>query len=202
MKRKRAVAIIVVVSIFVTSIVVGFYLSPQTTPNPQVSPTPQISPTRKPVIVSDQFSPYYLHYQGDSRILVASANASYGSYPYPTVTNFPSGSPIAENGEPCVIINVTLRNDYSTQNPAPNPYSLNSTKVYVALTALLFSGKEPISAKDITNANWISSASSNRGFTSLDYGESATLSLYLATNNKDITDFLLSAFYIGILPPP
>jgi hypothetical protein len=115
----------------------------------------------------------------------------------------PSPSVIAKNGESCVIINVTLRNDYSTQNPAPNSIpNYNLTLTYVALTAHLFSGENQINATDITNAFPLDSVFTNRAFTSLSYGESTTLSIYLATDQTDITSFQLAPYYVGQMPPP
>jgi hypothetical protein len=150
----------------------------------------------------------YLQSQGnESRIYVVSANASYGYYPYPTVT-FPSyfnsnEKFVAENGEPCVIINVTLRNDYSLQYPAPNPSSLNnnSTEVYVSLTAQLFNNEGKVNSADITNAGYIASAGTNSAFTSLNYGESTTVTLYIATSNTNVTSFQLLPRYIGAQVP-
>ena len=48
----------------------------------------------------------------------------------------PNGVQLAENGEPCYIINVTIRNDYSTL-------------MYVWLTAQIFNGENQINATDL-----------------------------------------------------
>ena len=190
------------------SITAGFYLANQTNPNSQNSPTPQISPTATPIIEPIQsLSNFYLQYMGaETKVFVVSANASYGDYPGPTVTwapfEKPNGAIIAKNGEPCVIINVTMRIDYSTQYPVPNPMPPNSTLVFIALHAELFNGENEVSAVDITNASPWASVSLNKAFTSLDYGENTTLTIYLATSNTDITSFQLTGYYVGgILPP-
>jgi len=138
---------------------------------------------------------------------VISANASYGSYPGPTVTSPPFVNNTfgnAQNGEPCVIINVAIRNDYSTQNPAPNPWSStdNSTLVTIALSAEIFGGNTQINGTDITNALPVASVSTNHAFARLDYGESTALSIFLATNNTDVTCFKLQAGYVGLWLPP
>ena len=39
-------------------------------------------------------------------------------------------------------------------------------------------------------------------FASLSSGENATLTLYLGTNQKDITSFQIVTKYIGGIPPP
>jgi hypothetical protein len=171
---------------------------------PQIHPSSTPTQPSKPI---QSVTGYYLPFDGNvSKIFVVSANASYGSYPYPTVTYPPFGNPprglIAQNGEPCVIINVTLRNDYSTQNPAPNPVPFNSTLVNIALTAQIFDGTNQINAKDITNAFPIASVTTNKAFTRLNYGESTTLFIYLATNSRDVTSFEIIPVYIGLLIPP
>ncbi len=161
----------------------------------------EIHPASTPVIEPIQSaSGYYLPYEGNiSKIFVVSANASYGNYPYPTVTSPPNGSQLAKNGEPCIIINATIRDDYSTQNPAPNPVSFNPTLAYVFLTAQIFDGENQVNATDVTPP----AGHPNGGaFASLSAGENATLTIYLATNNMDITSFQIVTRYIGGLALP
>ena len=185
MSKKTIMAATIIVFVLVVSIIVGFYITNKTNPSPQ------------PI---HSLSNFYL---SDTKIFVVSANANHGYYPYPTVTNN-DGSLIAENGEPCVVINVVIRNDYSTQNPAPNPIPIsnNSTLVNIALHAEIFSGTTQIDSKDITNAFPIASVSTNKAFTELHYGENTTLNIYLATNSKDITSFQITPYYVGLLTPP
>jgi hypothetical protein len=186
MSKKTLMAATVIVFVVLVIIAFGYYFANQS----QVVPSPIPSQTN-----------FYLP---DSRIFVVSANASYGSYPFPTVTNQPYSSPvvIARQGEPCVIINLTLRNDYSAQTPAVNHWTNSSPTVYVSLTAKVFNGNNSISSKDITNALGIASAATNSAFTSFDYGENTTVTIYLATNSKDVTSFQLVPRYIGELQPP
>jgi len=167
-------------------------------------PAPTLTPTSTPVatpliIPMPSGANFYL---GNSKIFVTSATASYANYPFPTVTDNPSGLPIATNGEPCLIINVTLRNDYSYQNPAPGIPGINSSEVNVALTAALFKGENPVNAKDITNAFPLNSVFVNRAFAIISYGESAKVSIYMATNSTEITSFQLIPYYVSRAPAP
>jgi len=156
--------------------------------------TPVSSPTPFPLpapIVSNATSltGYYL---SGSRIFVVSTNASYGYYPYPTVMT------LAEYGEPCFIIDVTIRSDYSTQNPPPDP-NPGSASLYVFLTAHLFNGENQINATDITpEVGFVNGGA----FASLNSGESATLTIYLATNNTNITSFQIVTRFISGIPVP
>jgi hypothetical protein len=200
--ERKYVAIAILLILVISSIPIGYYFSNQTEVN-EGTPTPNPKTTKSPMGPIPSLHSFYL---GASRIFVVSANATYGNYPLPTITTPPSlingGQPIARTGEPCVIIEATLRNDYSTDYPAPNSNPDNSTKTYVALNAALFSEATRIDARDITNAYPIESVSTNRAFTTLDYGENDTLTIYLATNNTDVTSFQLSGYYIGALTPP
>ncbi len=185
MKKTLVLAIaVVLIALSILVLVAGYYsaLANQQAPS-------------KPIPSQSNF------YLGDSRIFIISANASYGNYPFPTVTDDPDESPIAEKGEPCVIINVTLRNDYSYQNPAPAPLN-GSGKVYLALTANLFSNETKISSKDITNAFPLDSVFVNRAFTELNYGETTEVTDYIATSSHNVTSFQLVPYYVGEYPPP
>jgi hypothetical protein len=185
MKKALAIAIVAIAIVLgLSALTAGYYFS-----------TNQPKPVPKPIPSQSNF------YLPDSKIFVVSATASYGNYPFPTVTNGPDKSPIAEIGELCVIINITLRNDYSYQNPAS--YILNDTgNVNVALTANLFEDENKISSRDITNAFPINSVFTNRAFVVLSYGETTEITDYIATNSCDVTSFQLVPYYIGEMPPP
>ncbi len=150
---------------------------------------PQIhhaSTQNQPSKPTEPLTDYYLLYEGNiSKIFVVSANASYGNYPYSSRSNS-NGVQLAENGEPCYIINVTIRNDYSTL-------------MYVWLTAQLFNGKNQINATDLLLNGLPPSGGAMVGLNS---GENGNLSLYLGTNNTDVTSFQIVARIItGVLIP-
>jgi len=148
---------------------------------------------------------YYLPYRGNiSRIFVVSANVSSGFYPYPTrsAVGPTPGPPVVEKGEPCVIINVTLHNDYSAQYPPPNPIPVPGFPgvAYVFLTAEIFNGNNEINATDLTQVGLFPNSWS---FVSLNSGETKILSIYLATASKsEITRFEIVPIYIGGIALP
>jgi hypothetical protein len=158
----------------------------------------------KPVIGPIQpAAGYYLPYRGNiSRIFVVSTTISSGSYPYPTRSALgqSGGPPVVKEGEPCVIINVTLRNDYSAQYP-PTPQFPNSPTpawAWVYLTAKIFSGNNEINATDLTN---VGLPPDSLSFASLNGGETETISIYLATTSKsEITSFQIVPAWIGGIP--
>jgi hypothetical protein len=166
-KKKTILAALVIVSILVVSIVVGYYEANQTNPSPEVSFTPQVSPTPVPTSTSaalptptaaaEPTQPTYGYYlplsNGSiSRIFVISANASYGSYP--GSSRFFNDKVVVEKGEPCYIINATVRTDYSAQNPPPNyhpsPNSyLDSNYTFVSFMANIYNGQTKLKATDL-----------------------------------------------------
>jgi len=173
---------IVVLAVIALSVVYYFAYQQQTTPKPPPEPIPSQSN-------------FYL---GNSRIFVVSANASYGNYPFPTHTAL-NGS-VIDYGEPCVIINVTIRNDYSAEFPPPSPNQIiNSTVAYVYLTADLFSGAKEVSATDLL---LFGEPPSGGAVAWMSSGQESSLTLYLATNNKDVTSFQIIPRYITGIPLP
>jgi hypothetical protein len=174
---------------------------------PQIHPASTQPVTGSVSTITQSVGGYYLQYSpllnygfdsNVSRIFVVSANASYGVYPYDTRTAFGGSSIVVKNGEPCIIINVTILNDYSTQNitPAFNPQ--NSTSVQVCLTAQLFNGEKQIKTTDLLIVGLPANAPGANAW--INYGENATISIYLATKNTDITSFQIVPRYIGMLP--
>ena len=181
-KLKKDWLLIFIVVIAVSVVLLSAFLVEE-----QIQPK-ATSPVNEPI---QSTSGYYLSYLGSaSRIFVVSANASYGNYPYPTRTSLEPGSQVVENGEPCVTINVTIRNDYSTQYPTPNPApdSDDPTFAFVFLTAQLFNGVNQINATDLLQVGLPPNAGA---YAPLSGGENATLTLYLGTNHTDITSFQL-----------
>jgi hypothetical protein len=187
---------------------------PSSTPLQTPTSTSTNQSTSSTVTSPTSPSGYYLPYGGnmwvdgnlveqagtESQIFLVSANASYGTYPFPTVTSpNGNGTVLAEKGEPCVIINATIRNDYSTQNPPPNPNPETPTLAFVYLTAYLFNGENQINATDITP---VVGFANGGAFASLTSGKGSTLTIYLATNSTDLTSFQVVARYISGMPVP
>jgi hypothetical protein len=132
---------------------------------------------------------------------VVSTNINSGFYPYPTRSYFnsPKGPPVVEKGTPCVIINVTIRNDYSAQNPPPNPWPHNLSLAWVFLTAEIFSGQNQINSTDLLR---VGNPPDSVAYTSLIGGENATLSIYLGTRSRmEITSFQIVPVSIAGVPP-
>ncbi len=203
-KYKYAVAALIVIMVFC-----GFFFSyiavvisaSSRVVKPSIAP---IQPT----------TGYYLTFRGNtSKIFVVSANVSSGSYPFDTRTSMgiingkPAGKIAVIKGEPCIVINVTLRNDYSVQNLPPNQITLyysngtvapKSAQVYAFMTAEIFSGTKEINSTDLVHLDLPPDAWSE---TWMNGGDEGTISIYLAvTSHEEITGFQLDAIWIGELP--
>jgi hypothetical protein len=62
------------------------------------------------------------------------------------------GTPGVQKGDPCFIINVTIRNNYSAENPLPdhNLFNMSNPDANVYLTAQIFNSQGQIKATDVT----------------------------------------------------
>ncbi len=161
------------------------------------------SPVSAPTVANvEPVAPHYLPYNGnESRIFLVSATPTYGSYPGPSVPQMGS-TPGVQKGDPCFIINVTIRNDYSAENPLPdhNLFNLTNPDANVFLTAQIFNSQGQISATDVTPP--YPGVPLGGAYTSLASGENATVTIYLATSHQDIDHFEIILEYVGSVPPP
>jgi hypothetical protein len=143
-KNKIIIAVLAVVAV----LFVSFWVTQEISFWPSSAVKPNVT-------AMQHITGYYLTFQGNTtKIYVVSATASSGSYPYETRQALGSKSrslPVVEKGEPCVIINVTIRDDYSEQSPVPDHFSGNPTLAYVFLTAKIFNGDKQINSVDLTH---------------------------------------------------
>jgi hypothetical protein len=147
-------------------------------------------------------APQYLPCNGnESSIFLVSATPSLGPYPGPSVKQM-GNTPGIKKGDPCFIINVTVRNDYSSGNPPPfqNIYNVTDPDAYIFLTAQIFNSQGQVNATDVTPP--YPPVPYPGAYTSLASGENTSVTIYLATSHRDITSFKIILEYVGVLPPP
>ncbi len=121
-------------------------------------------------------------YIGDTKIFLLSANASYGIYDW----------------TPCFVAHVTIRNDYTPQNP-PDDLTANSTGyVNLLLAAYLYDA----------NGNQISAQRFTFGYPpsygeiGLESGETTELDVYMATSARNVDHYALVFSWLGSIPTP
>jgi hypothetical protein len=151
--------------------------------------------------------PHYLTDQvgNETRIFLDSAIPSYGKYPFHNATGYP-GKPDIHAGDTCFIVNVTVRNDYSSQNPLPSggfgDIGSNGT-AFVALTAKLNDGNgNVISATNVTPQYPNIPPELNAPEMSLESNETYSFNMYLVTKNQNIDHFSIEVLYLGSVPAP
>jgi len=166
---------------------------------------PKATPVNNPYI--EPVAPQYLPYnETESSIFLSSATISYGPYPGPSVNQM-GNTPGIKKGALCFIVNATIRNDYSEENPPPDQKLFNITNADVSafLTAQIFNTQGQVNATDVTlpypPVPYPGALVGN-----LASGNSTTVTIYLATNNQDIKPqdinrFVIILEYVGSLPP-
>ena len=162
---------------------------------------PKATPVNNPPPI-EPVAPQYLPYNGtESSIFLVSATPSLGPYPGPSVKQM-GNTPGIKKGDPCFIINVTVRNDYSSEYPPPfqNIYNVTNPDAYIFLTAQIFNSQGQVNATDVTPP--YPPVPYPGAYTSLASGENATVTIYLATSHRDISSFQIILEYVGVLPPP
>ena len=177
------------------------------TATPSAMPTGTPTPTSPPITPLEPGYLPYLYPNGNaSSVYLLSATYSYGTYPFPTVNE--TGIAPVKTGTPCFIINVTVRNDYTVQNPPPGAdIEANvtgtpiSAQLSVGLTAQIFGPQGQITAMDITPP-YPPIGYSGANIYGLASGENDTATIYLATNSTNVSHFALVVEYISAMPPP
>jgi DNA-binding HxlR family transcriptional regulator len=119
-------------------------------------------------------------YLSGSKLYVVSANASYETV----------------NGKACLVIDATVRNDYTSQEPPPMDNSgINSTgTAYFGLTAILYGGHAIISSEDVTS---IGSAPLGVPQYSLESGQTAVIQIDMATSSHNVDSYSINLLAIA-----
>jgi hypothetical protein len=203
-RKKRGLLLLLVAAVLIVAAVVLVVASPSL-----------VGQKSSPVELTA--APQYLQYlNSSSGIYLVSATANSGAFPLsdvipPHPDNVePTPTPIMRAGESCIIVNATLRSDYTVSNPSPNQFitfldngtgdQTPSDNAYVFLTAKLYdkAGQE-ISAIDVTPPYGYPNGGADL---LLHNGETDSITIYLSTARTDIDHFTVEARYIGALPLP
>jgi hypothetical protein len=138
---------------------------------------------------SSGYLTYYYDQQETEIFLLSTENPRYGSYKWNN-TNWDF-----YEGDPCFIVNVTIRNDYTKNqlwSDEDSPLGLYNN--HVKLTAILYNHQGKIEAVDVTHP--INSLHGGHVFR-VEPEETHSVELYIATESKDIERFEIYVTYIG-----
>jgi hypothetical protein len=142
------------------------------------------------------FTPHYLAYHGaDSGIYVASQSTSYG---YTEKDYTTSEEQTVAVGSSVFIINLTLRNDYSSDNPPPTsgtPVSPIDGTAYIRLKAVLFNNDASFPTVNVSPSDFATPA--DQMGVVLASGQTVNVKLLLATNQTNITGYTVTLEFVG-----
>jgi hypothetical protein len=141
--------------------------------------------------------PQYLSYGGNvSKIFLVASTVGYGEA---NETYTATDGQVVQKGSLLFVVTATLRNDYSSDNPPPPngvPIAPADGTAYVYLTAQLNSKEGAVKAKDVTVPDFVIPSTSGAAIV-LAAGQTAPVNIYMAVNQKDITDCIIKMIFIG-----
>jgi hypothetical protein len=142
------------------------------------------------------FMPHYLAHKGeDSRIYVASQTTSYG---YTEKDYISSDDQTVAVGSGVFTINLTLLNNYSSDNPPPTsgtPVSPIDGTAYIRLKAALFENGVSIPTINVSPSDFATPVD-QVGFV-LASGQTVNVQLSLATNQTNITEYAVTLEFVS-----
>ncbi|MCW4011314.1 MAG: hypothetical protein NWF05_11975 [Candidatus Bathyarchaeota archaeon] len=102
----------------------------------------------------------------------------------------------------CFIINATIRNDYSAQDPPPDSFPEHNQMgdTYFILWTTLYAEGKQINATEITNPNAIPVQGSPQYV--FGAGQTGTIEIVMATTNQNVDSFTIKLVAIGGIPIP
>lgn len=138
------------------------------------------------------FAPHYFVYQGkESRIYAISETTSYT---YADQNYFAYDGSLVSQGSGIFMINITLRNDYSSDYPPPTsstPVTPIDGTAYISMKATLLSDDRTISTINLSPSQFYPGAIDETGLV-LASGQTTSFQLVLATNQTRITAYIIS----------
>ena len=143
------------------------------------------------------FSPHYLTYKGaTSKIYLFSATSNYT---LADQTYLSADGREVKKGTRLFTLNITLRNDYSNENPPPStltPVSPVDGTAYVCLNLALYSKEGKINPPNVSPSDFPVVPNSQTALI-LASGQTNVAELRFATNQTDITHFEFGMVFVG-----
>jgi hypothetical protein len=175
--------------------------TPVVTPEP-ATPTPAATSSPPSDVQPAELG--YLRLSSElTKIYLVSANTSYEAYPEDLIQQW-NNVTVVHKGEPCFVLNLTLRNDYALNDdtaPAQKIPIMNYTgTMWMTLSVALFDKTgNRINATDITYADTPMPSAGEFG---VHNGETGAVDVVLATQSRNIDHYNVTLGYLGILPYP
>lgn len=180
MKKRLAITLLVLVILVVAGFTV--YLSGTLTKPGESSGIPRY------LVYNEKTSKIYLI---DSFTSYSNANETYAT----------ADGQIVEKGTPLFIITMTLRNDYTSDNPAPPQQNQEQTSpadgtAYLYLTAQLYDKDDELNTTNVSVSDFSLTGTSGTGLV-LSSGQTAPVNIYMATSQTNINKYEINLYFLG-----
>lgn len=143
--------------------------------------------------------PRYLSYnEKTSKIYLID---SFTSYSKANITYSTADGQIVEKGNTLFVITLTLRNDYTSDNPAPPLQNQDQTSpadgtAYLYLTAQLYDKEGKLNATNVSISDFSLTAVSGAGLV-LSSGQTTPVNIYMATSQPNIDKYEVNLYFLG-----
>jgi hypothetical protein len=143
--------------------------------------------------------PRYLGYNDKmSKIFLIESVTSYSTA---NETYTTADGQIVEKGTSLFVITMTLRNDYTSDNPAPPLNNQDQTSpadgtAYLYLTAQLYNKDGQLNATNVSVSDFALTAVSGTGLV-LSSGQTAPVNIYLSTSQTNINKYEVTIYFLG-----
>jgi hypothetical protein len=143
--------------------------------------------------------PRYLSYNDmTSKIYLIDSITSYDKT---NETYATADGQIVEKGTSLFVITMTLRNDYTSDNPAPPLNNQDQTSpadgtAYLYLTAQLYDKDGKLNATNVSMSDFSLPTKSGTGLV-LSSGQTTSIKIYMATSQTNINRYELNLYFLG-----
>ncbi len=126
---------------------------------------------------------------------------SFTSYTTANETYTTADGKIVEKGTSLFVITMTLRNDYTSDTPAPPLHNQEQTSpadgtAYLYFTAQLFDKNGQLNATNVTVSDFSLTATSGTGLV-LSSGQTGIVNIYMATSQTNINKYEVNLYFLG-----
>jgi hypothetical protein len=143
--------------------------------------------------------PCYLGY--NDRISKICLIESFTSYSNANETYTTADGQIVEKGTSLFVITMTLRNDYTSDNPAPPLHNQEQTSpadgtAYLYLTAQLYNKDGQLNATNVSVSDFSLTSANGTGLV-LSSGRTAPINIYMTTSQTNIDKYEVNLYFLG-----
>ncbi len=203
-KNQKIIAAVVLIAAIAVSGIFWFPIlqsklePPHTTPPAPATNVEQLSPQYLPGYVYQTISNTGAGtvFESATRIFLVSATTYYGYANQTIKSPNPAGGNEISKGDPIFIVNATLRNDYSPENPLPLS---QDSYAYIFLTATLYTQNSTIKANDVSPTNPFVGPFLT-AYIGLNSGETGSVEIWMSTANRNINHYELNLDVFGTPP--